>query len=420
MGQPAGRTARSGGIGFVLATFTYKARDRTGGVLKDRMEAEDAAAVVEKLRARGLIVIDVSEQRIASRDLLQRFRRVKSRELVIFTRQFATMIGAGLSMSRSLQVLYEQTQSPALREAVAAVRTDVESGATLSGALARHPEVFPKVYVEMVRSGEAGGILDSVLSRLAGQLESDQELRRKVRSAMAYPTVVLVLAAVVSAAMLVFVVPVFASMFEDLGGNLPLPTRVAMALSGLLTGPLGLVVLLGIALGLYSFSRWRRTAAGRAWWDRAVLRLPLGVGEIARKVAIARSSRTLGALISTGVPILRAFEITAATAGSQPVERALLASRDSIRDGRRIHHTLQSEPVFPPMVSRMVAVGEETGDLTGMLGKVADFYESEVDAALGSLTSVIEPVMILIVGAIVGGVIVAMYLPMFRVFELIQ
>src|ERR687893_2586857 len=272
----------------------------------------------------------------------------------------------------------------------------------------------------MVRAGEVGGILDGVLLRIADQLENDQELRLRVKSAMTYPVIVLILAILAASFMLIFIVPVFAQMFEDLGGTLPLPTRVAMGISDILTSIFGVFVYAGMGAAVFLFLRWKNTEQGRRIWGRTVLRIPVKIGETVQKVALARFARTLGTLTAAGVPILQAIEITATSSGNWVVEKALLASRDAVREGLPIHKPLEGESVFPPMVTRMIAVGDETGDMVGMLGKIADFYESEVDAAVKALTSIIEPLMIVVVGGIVGGIIVAMYLPMFRIFELVQ
>ena len=403
-----------------MATFTYKARTRQGEILQDSLEGTDTMAIASELRQRGLLVIDIKEKGVVPKDLLEPFKKVKLADLVVFTRQFSTMINAGLPIVRALYILSEQTDNQKLKEVVVHVRKDVEAGLALSEALEKHPKVFSKLYVEMVRAGEVGGILDEVLLRVATQLEGDQELRRKVKSAMTYPTVVLVLAVLAASFMLVFIVPIFARMFEDLGGTLPLPTRVAMGLSGILTSIFGLLLYAGLIGGVFGFLRWKNTENGRRIWGRASLKIPLKVGDVIRKVVLARFARTLGTLSAAGVPILQAIEITAASSGNWVMENALLRSRDAIREGIPIHKPLESEPVFPPMVTRMIAVGDETGDMDGMLGKIAEFYESEVDATVKALTSIIEPIMIVVVGGIVGGIIVAMYLPMFKVFELVQ
>ena len=403
-----------------MATFTYKARTRQGEILQDILEGTDTMAVASELRQQGLLVIDIKEQGVGQKDLLEPFKKVKLMDLVVFTRQFSTMINAGLPIVRALYILSEQTDNPKLREVVVLVRKDVEAGLALSEALEKHPKVFSKLYVEMVRAGEIGGILDEVLLRIATQLEGDQELRRKVKSAMTYPSVVLVLAVLAASFMLIFIVPVFAKMFEDLGGTLPLPTRVAMGLSDVLTSVFGILIYGALIGGVIGFLRWIKTENGRKVWGRASLKIPLKVGDVIRKVALARFARTLGTLSAAGVPILQAIEITAASSGNWVMENALLKSRDAIREGIPIHKPLEDEPVFPPMVTRMIAVGDETGDMDGMLGKIAEFYESEVDAAIKMLTSIIEPIMIIIVGIIVGVIVISMYLPMFKIYEVIE
>jgi type IV pilus assembly protein PilC len=300
------------------------------------------------------------------------------------------------------------------------VRKDVEAGLALSEALDKHPKVFSRLYVEMVRVGEIGGILDGVLLRIADQLEKDQELRRKVKSAITYPTIVLILAILAASFKLIFIVPIFAKMFEDFGGTLPLPTRVARGLSDILTSIVGVFVYGGMGATVYGFLRWKKTEQGRRIWGRLSLRLPAKIGDVLQKVALARFARTLGTLTTAGVPILQAIEITASSSGNWVIENVLLKSRDAIREGIPIYKPLEEEPVFPPMVTRMIAVGEEAGDVDGMLGKIADFYESEVDATVKAPTSIIEPLMIVVVRGIIGGIIVAMYLPMFKIFELVE
>jgi type IV pilus assembly protein PilC len=403
-----------------VATFTYKARTRQGEILEDQMDGADTMTVASQLRQQGLLVIDVKEQGVAQKDILEPFKKVKLGDLVVFSRQFATMINAGLPIVRSLYVLSEQTENQKLKEVVVAVRKDVEAGLALSEALEKHPKVFSKLYVEMVRAGEIGGILDGVLLRVADQLEGDQELRRKVKSAMTYPTVVLILAILAASFMLIFIVPVFATMFEDLGGTLPLPTRIAMGLSGILTSIFGVFLYAALIAGVFGFLRWKNTENGRRIWGRLSLRIPFKIGDVIHKVALARFARTFGTLSAAGVPILQALEITATSSGNWVVENALLKTRDAIREGIPIYKPLEDEPVFPLMVTRMIAVGEETGDIDGMLAKIAEFYESEVDATVKALTSIIEPLMIVVVGGIVGGIIIAMYLPMFKIFELIE
>ena len=403
-----------------MATFTYRVRNRQGEIFQDQMEGADTMAVASELRQKGLLVIDVKEQSVSQKDILEPFKRVKLADLVVFSRQFATMINAGLPIVRALYVLSEQTENQKLKEVVVQVRKDVEAGLALSEALEKHPKVFSRLYVEMVRAGEIGGMLDEVLLRVADQLEGDQELRRKVKSAMTYPLVVLVLAILAASFMLIFIVPVFARMFEDLGGTLPLPTRVAMGISDILTSIYGVLVYAAMGAAVFGFLRWKNTENGRRVWGRISLRIPAKIGDVIQKVALARFARTLGTLSAAGVPILQAIEITASSSGNWVVENALLKSRDAIREGIPIYKPLEDEPIFPPMVTRMIAVGEETGDIDGMLGKIADFYESEVDATVKALTSIIEPLMIVVVGGIVGIIVIAMYLPMFKIFELVE
>src|SRR5215212_9230966 len=384
------------------------------------MEGADTPGIVAELRQQGLLVIDVKEESLAGRDILAFLKKVKLSDLVVFSRQLATLVNAGLPIVRSLYILSEQTENKQLKDVVAQVRKDVEAGLSLSEALEKHPEVFSRLYVEMVKAGEIGGMLDGVLLRLADQLERDQELRRKVKSAMAYPTIVLAFATLAASFMLIFIVPVFATMFEDLGGTLPLPTRICMAISNILASIWGVFVYAGMALAVVMFLRWKKTEQGRKVWGRAVLRIPAKIGDVVRKVALARFARTLATLSAAGVPILQSIEITATSSGNWVVEKALLKSRDAVREGIPLYKPLEGEPVFPPMVTRMIAVGEETGDVDGMLTKIAEFYESEVDAAVKALTSIIEPIMIVVVGAIVGGIVISMYLPMFKIFELVK
>src|SRR5215212_2160815 len=383
------------------------------------MEGADTPASVAERRQQGLLVIEVKEQGAAQKDILAPFKKVKLSDLVVFSRQLATLINAGLPIVRSLHILSEQTGNRQLKNVVVQVRKDVEAGLSLSQALEKHPEDFSRLYVEMVKAGEIGGMLDSVLLRVADQLERDQELRRKVKTAMAYPIIVLAFAIVTASFMLIFIVPVFARMFEDLGGTLPLPTRIVMGISDILTSLWGVLVYAAMGAGVFAFFRWKKTENGRRVWGRIALKIPAKIGETVQKVALARFARTLGTLSAAGVPILQAIEITATSSGNWVIEKALLKSRDAIREGIPLYKPLEEEPVFPPMVTRMIAVGEETGDIDGMLTKIAEFYESEVDAAVKALTSILEPLMIVVVGSIVGGIVISMYLHMFKIFELV-
>ena len=404
-----------------MAVFTYRALDRESGeILQDRMEGSNTTAVAINLKQQGLLVIDVKEQSVSQKDILEPFKKVKLSDLVVFSRQFSTLINAGLPIVRALYVLAEQTQNKKFEDVIDAVRGDVEAGSSLSEALEQHPKVFNRLYVEMVKAGEIGGMLDVVLLRIADQLEKEADLRRKVKSAMVYPLLVVGFAFLVLSFLLIFIVPIFARIFEDLGGTLPLFTRIVIGASNVLTSLWGILAYLTLGVAVFLFLRWKKTEQGRKVWGRVVLRLPAKIGDAVQKVALARFARTLGTLSAAGVPILQAIEITATSSGNWVVENALLKSRDAIREGIPIHKPLESEPIFPPLVTRMIAIGEETGDIDGMLGKIADFYESEVDATIKALTSIMEPLMIIVVGAIVGVIVISMYLPMFTVYELIE
>src|ERR687897_939030 len=403
-----------------MTLYAYRVLDKQGEIIEDKTEGSGEMAVAHELRQQGLFVIDVKEQSIANKDILAPFKRIKLADLVIFSRQLATMINAGLPIVRALYVLSEQTENPKLKDVVVAVRKDVEAGLSLSESLEKHPKVFSRLYTEMVKAGETGGILDGVLLRLADQLERMQDLRRKIRSALTYPIVVLILAVLAASFMLIFIVPIFARMFQDLGGTLPLPTRICMLISNILTSFWGVLVYAGMALGVVLFLRWKKSERGRKVWGRAVLRIPAKIGDVVKKATLARFARTLATLSAAGVALWQTVEITATSSGNWVVEKALLESKDAIREGIPIYKPLEAEHVFPPMVTRMIAVGEETGDIDGMLTKIAEFYESEVDAAVKALTSIIEPIMIVVVGGIVGAIVISMYLPMFEIFNLIE
>jgi type IV pilus assembly protein PilC len=402
-----------------MSTFAYKALDPTGGTVQGEIEAEDKVAVASQLRSRGLIVVDIDEQR-GSGDIFERFKKVKADELTVATRQFSTMISSGMSMLRALYVLEEQQENLKLKEAFSQVRKDVEAGLALSDALGRHPDIFNELYVAMVAAGETGGILEDTLKRVADQLEKDASLRRQIKSAMVYPIVIFSFAAIVVIALVAFLVPVFEGVFKDFGGELPAITKLTVSVSHLITRqpyiPIAIVV--GVVWG---FRRWKRSKRGKEQWDRIKLRFPFKIGDVVQKVALARFARTYSALIAAGVPMLEAIEITGRTSGNVVVENAMNAVHESVRNGGTIAAPMRSEPdAFPGMVVQMVAVGEETGALDSMLSKIADFYEDEVEAAVKALTSILEPIMIIIVGGIVGFVVIAMYLPLFKVYDQIK
>ncbi|WP_119067900.1 type II secretion system F family protein [Rubrobacter indicoceani] len=406
-----------------METYRYRARGRDGEILTDSIQARDLDAAAGRLKDRGLLVIHVERQSGGERPRFREiefFGRVRTGDIVVFTRQLATMVEAGIPLVRALSVLGDQSESPKFGEVISSVRRDVEGGSSFSDALRKREDIFGRLYGEMVRAGEYGGSLDGVLLRIATQLEREQTLRRQVRAAVTYPVFVLVASVVAAIFMLTFVVPVFEGMYADLGGELPLPTQVAVFLSDTLIGFAGLVLLGACVAGALWIRRRLASEAGRARLQALLLRMPLGFGKLMRKVALARVSRTLGSLVAAGVPVLVAIEITASASGNAVVEAALLRSREAVGRGAEINAALAAEGIFPNMMTRMVAVGETTGNLDGMLSKVADFYEAEVESAVASLTSMIEPVLILLVGGIVGATIVSMYLPMFRVFELIN
>jgi type IV pilus assembly protein PilC len=402
-----------------MSTYTYRAIDLAGGQSRGEVEADSKQVVSDGLRARGLVVLDIAEKKGSAEIRLPWAGRVKGSDLAIMTRQLSTMVSSGMTILRALYVLEAQTGNDRLRETTVAVRKDVEAGLPLSDALERHPEVFSPLFVAMARAGETGGVLDEALLRVADQLEKDEALRRQVKSAMMYPSVVVSFAAIVLLALVTFLVPVFEGVFADFGGELPFITRITVAMSDVVTGSWYLLFG-GFAALVLGFVRWKRSARGRRQWQRFLLRLPMKVGDIVQKVALARWSRTFAALTTAGVPLLAALEVTGRTAGNVVIEEAMDAVRESVKAGGSIAAPLKDSPVFPAMVAHMVGVGEETGALDTMLTKIADFYEDQVAAAVKALTSIIEPVMIIVVGAIVGFIVIAMYLPMFKVYDSIQ
>jgi len=401
------------------ATFTYKAVDGAGLPSTGEIVGVSTAAVSDELRSRGLKIMDLREHKSGFNVELRLLpKRIKAQELTIMTRQLATMISSGMTLLRAFYVLEEQIENDKLRNVVADVREDIESGLSFSDALGKHEKVFGPLYVAMVRAGEAGGVLEESLARVADQLEKDDALRRQVKSAMAYPTVVLVFAMCVLLGMIAFIVPVFVGIFKDFGGELPMITKFTVGLSKVVTGQWYLLV--GGTVGLFvGFKKWRKSAWGRPQWDRVRLRIPAKIGATVQKIALARWSRTFSALYSAGVPIMQAIEVTGQTAGNAVVEDAMASVIESVKSGGSIAAPLKDAPIFPAMVAQMIAVGEETGNLDAMLSKVADFYEDEVAAAIKALTSILEPIMIVLVGGIVGFIVIAMYMPMFKVYDTI-
>jgi type IV pilus assembly protein PilC len=402
-----------------MATYVFKAMDLTGAKATGEVEAENKQVVSEQLKSRGLIVLDISDKHRSREINLELFNKLSATDLAIMTRQLATMVQSGMTILRALYVLEAQTENKQLGEAIVAVRKDVEAGLPLSDALERHPKIFDPLFVSMTRAGETGGMLDESLIRVADQLEKADSLRRQVKSAMTYPAVVITFAGAVLLALVAFLVPVFVGVFKQFGGDLPAITKLTVAMSNILTHQWYLLI--GATVGtVYSFRKWKRSEWGRPQWDRFRLRIPMKIGDIVQKVALARWSRTLSALVSAGVPLLQALDITGKTAGNNVIEQAMASVIESVKSGGTIADPLKESPVFPTMVSHMVGVGEETGALDTMLSKIADFYEDQVDAAIKALTSILEPVMIVLVGGIVGFIVISMYLPLFKVYDAIR
>ena len=404
-----------------MGNYAFKALDLSGVPTKGEMEAGDKQTVASQLRTKGLIVVDIEEQQPANAgDILASFKRIKADELVIATRQLATMVNSGMSLLRALYVIEEQTENDKLRDIWIDVRKDVEAGLALSDALKRHPDVFNDLYVAMVEAGETGGILDQTLTRVATQLEKDAALRRQIKAAMIYPSLIGGFALVVLFALVAFLVPVFEKIFKDFGGELPAITKFTVWLSDMITTRWYVMLVVTVAV-VALFRHWKNSESGRMQWDRLKLKFPMKIGDIVQKVALARFSRTFSGLISAGVPMLEAIDITGRTSGSRVVEKAMYDVRESVKKGGSLTAPMMLVPeAFPVMVVQMIGVGEETGALETMLSKVADFYEEQVAAAVKALTSILVPIMILFVGGIVGFIVIAMYLPMFKVYDSIK
>jgi type IV pilus assembly protein PilC len=399
-----------------MAEYLWRARTVSGDIQTGELNADSETAVIGQLRRNRLVVLSVKPK---PKNINFSFgERVGIKDIVIFTRQFATMINAGLPLVQSLDILGQQTTKPGFAGRIKQVLNDVEAGNTLADSLKKHPKQFSELYVNMVAAGEAGGILDVILLRLAEYMEKAEKLRRKVKGAMFYPGTVLTFASLAIAVLLIFVIPTFAGFFTGAGVPLPLPTRIVIGASNFL---LKWWWAIGAAIGIlfYMLKKWKATEAGGLAFDRILLKVPI-LGGVVRKSAIARFSRTLGTLTASGVPILEGLEITARTSGNKVVENAVLQSRVSIAGGDTISEPLKKSSVFPPMVVQMVNVGEQTGGLDEMLNKVADFYDSEVDSAVDGMTSIIEPLMIVFLGIVVGGMVVAMYLPIFDIIKTVE
>lgn len=402
-------------------TFEYAVRDRSGKIVKGRVEANNQAAVAGRLREMGLAAVSIEEINTGG---LQREisipglggNKVKLKDLAVMARQMATMVSAGLSLLRTLAILADQTESKPLAKVLAQVRNDVEGGSSLSGALAKHKEHFPPLFINIVRAGEVGGFLEQSLLSVANNYEAEVKLRGKVKSAMSYPVVVLVIAILAVTAMLLFIVPVFKNIFAGLGGTLPLPTLILVWLSGLLKW-LGPVILIAIIAFASWWRKHKNDEAVRRRWDPIKLKAPV-FGTLMRKIAISRFARNFGTMIGAGVPLLQALDIVGETSGNWVIEEAIKDVQESVRRGETLTGPLSRHEVFPPMVVQMMSVGEDAGALETMLAKISEFYDQEVEASTEQLTSMLEPIMIVFIGSIIGGMVVALYLPMFKIFDL--
>jgi type IV pilus assembly protein PilC len=407
---------------MATATFEYKVRDKAGKLKTGKLDAESTAQVATKLKGLGYAPLSITQSNAGlSKEITipgMGKKKVKLKDLAVFSRQFATMINSGLSLLRALNILTEQTESKELARVLGEVRNDIETGGSLSSAMAKFPEVFPPLMVNMCRAGEVGGFLDQVLLQIAENYEAEVKLRGKVKAAMTYPVVVFVMAIVMCVIMLIFIVPVFAKMFDGLGSTLPFPTRMLVLLSDILKATAPLLVL-GLIAGVVVWGKIKRSDRVRNIVDPLKLKVPV-FGLLFQKIALSRFSRNLGTMMKSGVPILQSLDIVADTTGNVVLARAIRDVQESVRSGESLARPLMDHPVFPPMVVQMMSVGEDTGALDTMLMKIADFYDQEVEATTESLTALIEPLMIAFLGVVVGGMIVALYMPIFKVFDLIE
>lgn len=405
----------------MATVFKWAGKTRMGTIQSGEITAESRDEVVAYLRRQNILPTTISAKPKAISLKLPTIRKakIKDKDIVVFTRQFSTMIDAGLPLVQCLEILSKQTENKAFAKVISDVKVDVETGSTYADALKKHPRTFTELYVNMVAAGEAGGILDTIMNRLAAYIEKTMKLKKKVKGAMIYPAVVVSVAILVIAIIMIFVVPTFAKMFTQLGGVLPLPTRIVIGISNFLGGIGGLIILLSI-VGLVIFiTQFRRTEYGKRLIDKILLKLPV-FGILIRKVAVAKFTRTLGTLIQSGVPILDGLDITAKTAGNKVIEESIRETRTSVSEGKTLADPLMKTGAFPPMVTQMIAVGESTGALDSMLAKIADFYDEEVDAAVANLTALLEPMLMVFLGGAVGFIVVSMYLPIFKLITLIK
>src|SRR4051794_2379822 len=411
-----------------MSTFAFRAVDVAGIASRGEVDADSKAQVTEQLRDRGLIVLDVSEKNEAFRieQVFDRFRSIKARDMAVFSRQFATLIESGMPMLRSLHTLEDQTEDERLRDAITGIRQDVEAGSSLGEAMERRPQVFDPMFRAMVRSGESSGRLDEALERVAFQLEKLDALRRQIRSALMYPGFVFAFAIVVMLVVVAFIVPVFAGVFKEVvadqpgqSSQLPLITRLTTGFSSFITGYV-FIWLPGLIGAAIAFFQWKKSEWGRPQWDRLKLRIPFHIGDVIQKASIARWSRTFAGTVASGVPLLQSIKITGQTAGNSMIEYAMDAVYESVQRGGTIAHPIENNDLFPPMIGHMITVGEDSGQLEQMLSKIADFYETEVDAKVKALTALLEPLMIVFVGGMVGLIVFAMYMPIFSIYDKIR
>jgi len=402
-----------------MPVFKYEGKSKTGQIIKGELEAPTQDAVIQRLRSQSIIATKVKEKgKGLNFNLTISEKKITPRDVVIFSRQFATMIDAGLPLVQCLEILIDQQEKPNFGKILAEVKSDVESGSTFAKALGKHPKVFDQLYVALVAAGEVGGILDTIMNRLSTHLEKAVKLKKKVKGALVYPAVVLSVAGIVVLVLMIWVIPVFQKMFEDFGGVLPGPTQVVVNISEFIRGYWYIVFPAAIALR-YGIKYLLATEKGRNIKDDVALKLPV-FGELLRKQAVASFTRTLGTMITSGVPILDGLEIVAKTAGNNTIERAIMLTKERIAEGKSIAEPLMESGVFPPMVCQMITVGEATGALDVMLAKIADFYEDEVEITTDNLTTLLEPLMIVFLGVIVGGLLITMYLPIFKLVTVIE
>ena len=394
-----------------MPVFAYAGRALGGQTARGELNAADRDAAIGQLRSQGITVATIEEKK-KSRVFGEKKQKITDKDLVVFTRQFATMIDAGLPLVQCLEILSSQSDNKTLGKLLTEVKLDVEAGSTYADALKKHPKVFDSLYANMVRAGEAGGMLDTILQRLAKQMEKAAKLKAQIKSAMVYPAAIIVVAVVVVSVLLVWVIPIFAKMFADFGGSLPTLTQLVIDVSNFMQSYI-IFMAAGAGVGIWLLRRYYATAAGRLKIDGMALKMPV-VGDLIRKIAVARFTRTFGTLIQSGVPIMDSLEIVARTAGNVVIENAIMAARTSVGEGKTLAEPIGKTGVFPPMVVQMISVGEATGALDAMLAKIADFYDDEVDTAVAMLTSLLEPALMVFLGTVIGFIVIAMYLPIFK------